>query len=88
MKKKSIILTVVIALSLVQGCGNTTQAEKQQKEESQNYFMEFIDEYKSIEEWRDTETGVHYFIYNKKDGYGGMGGICPRYNADGTLYVD
>ena len=41
-----------------------------------------------IEEYRDTETGVHYLVFDKSAPYKGMGGICPRYNADGTLYVD
>ena len=31
----------------------------------------------------DEETGVEYVVYN---GYN-RGGICPRYNADGTLKV-
>lgn len=30
--------------------------------------------------WRDPETGVYYV---RSGGYG----ICPRYNADGTLYT-
>ena len=34
--------------------------------------------------WIDTETGVEYVIY----GDGARGGICPRYNADGTLRVN
>ena len=31
----------------------------------------------------DHETGVNYVFY--KSGYGG--GLSPRYNADGTLYI-
>lgn len=31
----------------------------------------------------DEDTGVNYIFY--KAGYGG--GLSPRYNADGTLYV-
>ena len=31
----------------------------------------------------DSETGVQYFVMN----YGNAGAICPRYNADGSLYV-
>lgn len=41
-----------------------------------------------ISEIRDIETGVHYLIYTDKEGYAGMGGMCPKYNADGTLFVD
>jgi maltose-binding protein MalE len=38
--------------------------------------------------WTDEETGVQYIIYSYKSGYGGMGGITPRLNADGTLYTE
>lgn len=31
----------------------------------------------------DEETGVNYIFY--KNGYGG--GLAPRYNPDGTLYI-
>lgn len=31
----------------------------------------------------DTETGVQYFVMNTSN----AGAICPRYNADGSLYV-
>lgn len=35
----------------------------------------------------DAETGVQYIVYREKIGYAGMGGITPRLNADGSLYV-
>ena len=38
--------------------------------------------------WTDEETGVQYVIYNHGAGSKGMGGITPRLNADGTLYID
>ena len=31
----------------------------------------------------DYSTGVNYIIYDNT----GRAGMCPRYNADGTLYV-
>ena len=37
----------------------------------------------NISFWTDTKTGVEYVLY----GDGARGGICPRYNADGTLYT-
>ena len=33
--------------------------------------------------WTDEETGVQYIIYNDIH----RGGITPRLNADGTLYI-
>jgi len=43
------------------------------------------EDHKSINTYyvQDPDTGVYYVIYS--GGYGG--GICPRYNADGTLYT-
>lgn len=90
MKKKFFILIMTIAMFLLIGCECLNQVEAKEQMPD-NKFMEFI-EYASdntdIEEWRDTETGVHYFIYSESVYKGGCGGICPRYNADGTLYVD
>ena len=44
---------------------------------------------RNITEYRDKETGVHYLIFAESNGSGGgYGGLCPRYNADGSLYVD
>jgi hypothetical protein len=37
----------------------------------------------------DPQTGVNYLIYSSKNPStgAGLGGMCPRYNADGTLYI-
>ncbi len=40
-----------------------------------------------VEYWTDEETGVQYIIYSYSTGYSGMGGITPRLNEDGSLYV-
>ncbi len=37
-----------------------------------------------IKFWTDTETGVEYVIYSGLY----QGGICPRYDVDGTLMID
>ena len=41
--------------------------------------------YKSADTYyvQDPETGVYYVIYSSAY----QGGICPRYNADGSLYT-
>lgn len=40
----------------------------------------------------DNATGVQYIVYAQWAGWnvngGAISGICPRYNVDGTLYVD
>ena len=90
MKKKYYVLIVIFVLILVIGCGSSTKVQASTKLPNENFMIKisYRDEDGNIEEWKDAETGVHYFIYDRKSGYGGMGGICPRYNADGTLYVD
>lgn len=40
-----------------------------------------------VYEFVDPDTGVHYWIYSHKAGYGGMGGMTPRLNADGTVMI-
>lgn len=37
--------------------------------------------------WTDPETQVQYIVYKQSGAYAGMGGITPRLNADGTLYI-
>jgi hypothetical protein len=41
-----------------------------------------------IEFWTDEETGVQYVIYDRVGGYAGMGGITPRLNSDGSVYIE
>ena len=61
--------------------------EAQVNPDSSN-LMELVGEASPyINEYRDSETGVQYYVFSKNVD-GGMGGICPRYNADGTLYSD
>ena len=101
MEWKSIIILIAIVSCLALGCISDSQAIEQEpvsdsqaiehEPVSNNYIMEFVrdcDPNEKIKEWRDKETGVHYFIYSEKLMNAGFGGIIPRYNADGSLYVD
>lgn len=86
MKKKLLLFSTISMLAgiCIGACGNTNAVQASNDE----LEMEFIDEYYNIELWKDPETGVEYFIYSDHIGYGAAGGMCPRYNTDGTLYVD
>ena len=72
-----IAVIVIMSLIILTGCvhesgGMTYQGVNGEKYKSGDvYYMQ------------DPETGVNYVIYS------GLreGGICPRYNADGTLYT-
>ena len=68
----AIILTLAMVFCFV-GC-------------SENENIEQTDN-KTIKFWIDEETGVQYVIYSRSGGYSGMGGITPRLNKDGSLYV-
>jgi hypothetical protein len=76
MKKIVAFLMVAILLLCLTGCNfletETTDIQQTLRQD--------------IEIWTDEETGVQYIIY-RSGGYGGVGGITPRYNADGTLYT-
>lgn len=91
MKRKIIVgLSITILAFSFSGCatnsgctansGCTTESESNQsvKEMYNDDVYEFI----------DPDTGVHYWIYSHKAGYGGMGGMTPRLNSDGSIMVD
>ena len=83
-KLLAIILTMAMAFCAV-GCSGTDeetcQAEKQQFSRTTYNMQETYVSVVSV--IVDHETGVNYVFY--KSGYGG--GLSPRYNADGTLYI-
>lgn len=79
MKKRILValMCVVLFIGGVIGCAINTEASnrgKLQREISEFCTGIFV----------DPETGVNYIVY---EGYTGRGGITPRYNADGSLYV-
>jgi len=64
---------LAIIMCLLMTVGMAACASEIQKVDLRGRYSTYIDE----------ETGVNYMIYFDSNG----GGICPRYNADGTLYV-
>lgn len=93
MKKKT-LLGVLIAITFlsgifVGGCGDGITAvdakDSEQTKQYQHAEMELVNNpLDEIKEYRDSVTGVHYFI--KYDSWGT--GMTVRYNADGTVFVD
>lgn len=79
--KNKVIMALVLTVTLlvgvmIGGCGsNIAEAETEHTD------YEYIGRCKYLYEYRDSETGVHYLSTQN-------GGMCPRYNADGDLYVD
>lgn len=83
MKKFFSVLIIVVLMLCLSGCETETSNEIQKP--TNPTLAEESD--KNISIWTDTETGVQYIVYTDTVGYCGMGGITPRLNADGTLYV-
>lgn len=67
-----IICCAVLALGLA-GCTNIENETGYQTTDDSIIFVHV-----------DKETGVNYIVLYTGHG---TGGICPRYNADGSLYV-
>ena len=94
MKKVSCILLSLFLIICLVGCivavatinGGVVVWKARQINENENVELNSKDT--DIRFWTDEETGVQYVIYNHGAPYKGMGGITPRLNADGTLYID
>lgn len=84
------IITITVVLCLF-GCSSSAETV-----ESASGNDDILEEVGSsavwngdITEYRDADTGVHYFgKFEQTHAYNAAGGLCPRYNADGSLYVD
>ena len=73
MKKAIICVLLIFALALT-GCESSENAENESE----------LSEYSnSVYLYIDDETGVEYLVFNSIN----EGGICPRFNADGSLCV-
>ena len=77
--KKIVFLVLAALLLTCASAGCIAEEETEEKvhllySKSTHCIFSYVDEY----------TGVEYLVY---DGYQG-GGVCPRYNADGTLKIN
>ena len=73
------ILALMLMMICLAGCGvNVENNRNNGMTKTNNVNVEF---------WTDEFTGVQYVIYDRSGGYAGMGGITPRLNSDGSLYI-
>ena len=79
MKIKALAIALALSVMLL-GCGTAAAAESQSKSAER---MELVYSSGEMCIYQDMNTGVQYLVF---DGYK-QGGICPLYNADGSLYV-
>lgn len=85
MKRIKVLAAIAIITALAfAGCAKTSvEAENVEENKYGADALECLvsENYAYISEYRDKETGVHYFYTYK-------GGLTVRINADGTPYVD
>lgn len=89
MKKKAIVTAMLVTCIGLAGCSVTNVADAKTNEYTGSLagnteiggLLVCIKGEKYCSEWRDTETGVHYF-------YTPYGGLTVRIRADGTPYTD
>lgn len=81
-KIKFAAMSVVLALAFaVCSCGVNSAAACSEKQPNERLKLVYYSGEMNI--YQDMNTGVQYLVFY---GYK-QGGICPLYNADGTLYV-
>lgn len=89
MKKKLIVTIIVLLFAvLLTGC-NSEEAQKNANS-FQSGLISTTENFpvdKSIIIWTDPDTKIQYIVYREKRGYAGCGGITPRLNPDGSLYI-
>lgn len=91
--KKAICITVLFVVLVLSILSAGSISNDVKNESSIPYYESTISYYDGVYSsvsvfiYVDRETGINYLIYCDEAGYGGMGGICPRYNTDGTLYI-
>ena len=78
------MLFLVLSMVMFVGCSNEKNRDIRGSAVNNPNIRPTDDRY--IEIWTDPDTGVEYIIYDRTGGQSGMGGITPRFNADGTLY--
>lgn len=100
--KKKLIVTIIVLLFAVLLTGCSSEEAQKNAESFQSGLNSAIgdslfnnsqnDEIQAIENqyifiWTDPDTKIQYIVYREKLGYAGFGGITPRLNADGSLYI-
>lgn len=91
MKKKILISIIAIVTFLFTGCTTVSDIVDDSAVQVNDNIIEnsiFAKNYGEVYIYTDPETGVEYLIFNKKSANAGMGGITPRLNVDGSLYIN
>ena len=91
MKKRILISIIAIVTFLFTGCTIVSDVVDDSAVQVNDNIIEnstFAKNNGEVYIYTDPETGVEYLIFKKKSGNAGMGGITPRLNVDGSLYIN
>ena len=83
------LINIILITGLLSGC-STTNTPTNEIKDIPDVFQKVNVEtgIEHIDVYVDKETNVQYFIYRDTLGNAGGGDICPRYNVDGTMYIN
>lgn len=87
------ILLMATMATAITGCSNQNETTESSEAlvnpaDHKRHDIYASDINKNIFEYVDPETGVHYLLFIRKEGYGGMGGITPRLDKSGQVMID
>ena len=100
--KKKLIVTIIVLLFAILLTGCSSEEAQKNAESFQSGLNSVIrdpsvafsqeaeiqtTENQFIFVWTDPDTKIQYSVYRQKSGYAGFGGITPRLNVDGSLYI-
>lgn len=85
MKKIILVLAAVLLVCASAGC---IAEEEEESALSDKYIHNDVYDGYRVYIYVDEYTGVEYLIYSDRGMNAGFGGICPRYNTDGTLKIN
>ena len=91
MKKKVLLSIITVVTILFTGCTTVSDMVDDSAVHVNDNIIDnsiFPKDYGEVYIYTDPETGVEYLIFSKSAGYAGMGGITPRLNVDGSLYIN
>ena len=81
-KKLMVFATALVLIFSLVGCSMPKGTETSNSGTTSKIYNS------DVYEFVDPDTGVHYWIYSHDTAYGGMGGMTPRLNSDGSVMCD
>ena len=88
MRKLSLLFVGLLSTLCLSSCNDTSEHITNYSDVNDGLTVlcdHYIGDYSHVRFIRDTYTDNIYMTYFEKRGYGGGGGICPYYNAEGKI---